>query len=110
MSKVALTDRLSHQHRRLPVEKETRMPDDDQATPAHGAGSLAIDRRTLLVGAVGTVAAAGLSGPARAAGHAGSVVARSGPRFDPHLARQFQKALHDALRDPSIHAPGAILH
>src|SRR3954447_18430239 len=86
------------------------MPDDDLATPVHGAGSLAIDRRTLLVGAVGTVAAAGLSGPARAAGHAGSVVARSGPRFNPHLARRFQKALHDALRDPSIHAPGAILH
>ena len=37
------------------------MPDDDLATPAHGAGSLAIDRRTLLVGAVATVSAAGLS-------------------------------------------------
>jgi D-alanyl-D-alanine carboxypeptidase len=86
------------------------MPDDDLATAAHAVGSLAIDRRTLLVGAVGTVAAAGLSGPAHAARHAGSVVGRSGPHVDPHLARRFRRALHDALRDPSIHAPGAILH
>src|SRR3954466_3920071 len=65
--------------------------------------STAVDRRTLLVGAAGYLVAAGLSGPARAAGHAG-------PRLDPRLARQLQQALRAALRDPSIHAPGAILH
>ena len=62
------------------------------------------------MGAAGAVAAVGLSGPARAAGHAGSVAAMSGPRFDRELARELQRALRDALRDPSVHAPGAILH
>jgi|tagenome__1003787_1003787.scaffolds.fasta_scaffold20893001_2 D-alanyl-D-alanine carboxypeptidase len=65
--------------------------------------STAVDRRTLLVGAAGYLVAAGLSGPARAAGHAG-------PRLDPRLARELQNALRAALRDPSIRAPGAILH
>ena len=86
------------------------MPDDDLAPVAAGDGSGAVDRRTLLVGAAGALAAAGLSGPARAAGHATSLAARAGPRFDPDLARQLRRALHDALRDPSTHAPGAILH
>jgi hypothetical protein len=61
------------------------------------------------VGAAGALAAAGLSGPARAAGHATSLAARAGPRFDPGLARQLRQALHAALRDPSTRAPGAIL-
>ena len=86
------------------------MPDDDLAPVAAGDGSRAVDRRTLLVGAAGALAAAGLSAPARAARHATSVAAPSGPRFDPDLARQLQQALHDALRDPNIRAPGAILH
>jgi D-alanyl-D-alanine carboxypeptidase len=84
--------------------------DDELAPVGNRAGSHAIDRRTLLVGAAGALAVAGLSGPSRAAGHATSAAARSGPRFDPELARQLQQALDDALRDPSIHAPGAILH
>jgi CubicO group peptidase (beta-lactamase class C family) len=87
-----------------------RMPDDALAPVAAGDESGAVDRRTLLVGAAGVVAAAGLSAPARAAGHARLVAAPSGPRFDPDLARQLQQALDDALRDPNIRAPGAILH
>ena len=86
------------------------MPDDDLAPVAAGDGSGAVDRRTLLVGAAGALAAAGLSGPARAAGSGTSLPARAGPRFDPDLARELRQALHDALRDPSTHAPGAILH
>jgi D-alanyl-D-alanine carboxypeptidase len=39
-----------------------------------------------------------------------SLAARPAPRFDPALARQLQRALRDALRDPSATAPGAILH
>jgi D-alanyl-D-alanine carboxypeptidase len=87
-----------------------RMPDDDLAPVAGSTVSRAVDRRTLLVGAAGTLAAAALSGAARAAGDATSRPARPAPRFDPGLARQLQRALHDALRDPSTHAPGAILH
>ena len=44
------------------------MLDHDLAPVADGAGSHAVDRRTLLVGAAGALVAAGLSGPARAAG------------------------------------------
>jgi D-alanyl-D-alanine carboxypeptidase len=86
------------------------LPDDDLAPVGDGAGSRAVDRRTLLAGVAGALAAAGLSGPARAAGQATSVAAPSGPRFDPDLARQLQRVLRHALRDPSTHAPGAILH
>jgi len=86
------------------------MPEVDLAAVADGADTHAVDRRTLLVGAAGALAAAGLSGPARAAGHATSVAARSRPRLDPDLARQLQQALRDALRDPGTTAPGAILH
>jgi D-alanyl-D-alanine carboxypeptidase len=67
-------------------------------------GQRTLDRRTLLVGAVGAVAAAGLGAPGRAAPAAG------GPPFDPQLARQLRRALRHALRDPSVHAPGAVLH
>ncbi|MCU1676255.1 MAG: hypothetical protein JWM93_1013 [Frankiales bacterium] len=73
-------------------------------------GSRGLDRRTLLVGAAGALATAGLRRPARAAGYATSVAARSGPRFDPVLGRRLQRVLHDALRDPGTHFPGAILH
>ena len=86
------------------------MPDVGHAPVPIGAASRFVDRRTLLVGAAGAVAAAGLPWPARAAGHATSRAASSGPRFDPGLARQLQRALHAALRDPSTRAPGAILH
>jgi D-alanyl-D-alanine carboxypeptidase len=86
------------------------MPDRELAPVADGAGSRAVDRRTLLVGAAGAVAAAGLSGPAGAVGRARSIASRSARRFDPALARQLQKALRTALRDPSVHAPGGILH
>jgi hypothetical protein len=87
-----------------------RMPDDDLAPVAAGDESGAVDRRTLLVGAAGALAAAALSAPARAAGSATPLAAPSGPSFDPDLARQLQQALDDALRDPNIRAPGAILH
>jgi D-alanyl-D-alanine carboxypeptidase len=63
------------------------------------------DRRTLLVGAAGLLATAGLSEP-----QATAVAARPGRRFDPGLARRLQRVLDDALADPSTHAPGAILH
>jgi hypothetical protein len=86
------------------------MLDVDLVRRADGAGSGGVDRRTLLLGAAGGLAVAGLSGPTRAAGHAASVAARSGPPFDPQLVRQLERALRDALRDPSITAPGAILH
>lgn len=84
---------------------------DDHVAPAAGnAGGRAVDRRTLLVGAAGTLAAAGLSGPAGAIGRVASGASRSARRFDPALARQLEKVLRTALRDPSVHAPGAILH
>jgi D-alanyl-D-alanine carboxypeptidase len=86
------------------------MPNVDLAPTADRFPSRAVDRRTLLVGAAGAVAAAGLSGPARAAGLTTSVAGRSGPPFDPVLAGKLQRALRDALRDPSITARGAILH
>jgi D-alanyl-D-alanine carboxypeptidase len=85
------------------------MSDVGLAPVSNGAASRFVDRRTLLVGAAGALGAAGLSRPARAAGSATSLAARAGPRFDPDLARRLRQALHAALRDPSIHAPGAIL-
>jgi D-alanyl-D-alanine carboxypeptidase len=86
------------------------MPNVGFAPVAKGAATRFVDRRTLLVGAAGALAGAGLSGPARAAGHARSLAARAGPRFDPDLARRLRQALHAALRDPSTQSPGAILH
>src|SRR3954467_5626048 len=86
------------------------MPEVGLAPVSSGAANLLIDRRTLLVGAAGALAAAGLSGPARAAESATSLAARSGPRFDPDLPRRVQRAPRDALRDPSTQSPGAILH
>src|SRR3954453_8438304 len=86
------------------------MPDIELGSGADDAANSLVDRRTLLVGAAGALAAAGLTGPARAAGYGTPAAARSGSRFDPGLARQLRQALHRALRDPSTHAPGAILH
>jgi D-alanyl-D-alanine carboxypeptidase len=84
---------------------------DVQPTPgADGVASGSIDRRTLLVGTAGALAAVGLSGPAGAAGSATSVLARRRAHFDPALARQLQQALGDALSDPATNFPGAILH
>ncbi|HEX8856815.1 MAG TPA: serine hydrolase domain-containing protein [Thermoleophilaceae bacterium] len=85
------------------------MPDVDPAPLADGVPSRSVNRRTLLVGAAGALAAAGLRSPARAAGYAASVPARSGPRFDPVLSRRLRRVLLDASRDPSTHFPGAIL-
>ena len=85
------------------------MPDVGLAPVADGAASRS-DRRTLLVGTAGALAAVGLSGPARAAGSAASVSVRRRAHFDPAFARQLQQALHDALSDPGTHSPGAILH
>jgi D-alanyl-D-alanine carboxypeptidase len=86
------------------------MPDAGLAPVSNGAASRFVDRRTLLIGAAGALAAAGLSGPARAAGSAASLAARAGPQFDADLARRLRHALHAALRDPSTQSPGAILH
>ena len=75
-----------------------------------GAASRSVDRRTLLLGAAGALAATGLSWPTSAAGRATSVAAQPSRRFDPVLARQLQRALHDALGNPDARFPGAILH
>jgi D-alanyl-D-alanine carboxypeptidase len=85
------------------------MPDVDFAAIWDDSESFAVDRRTLLT-AAGTLAIAGLSGPARATARMPSTADRSGPPFDPALARRLRRALRDALSDPSVSAPGAILH
>src|SRR3954469_1609252 len=85
-------------------------PDVELNPVADAAAMSSIDRRTLLLGAGGAVVAAGLSEPARAARHAGLLAPRPGPRFDPALARELQRALHGALSDPTVRAPGGILH
>jgi D-alanyl-D-alanine carboxypeptidase len=87
-----------------------REPAVESAARADVAAGHSVDRRTLLAGAAGALAVAGLSGPARAAGHATSTAARPGRRFDPALGRRLQRVLHEALRVPDRHAPGAILH
>jgi len=74
------------------------------------AGTRDVDRRTLLVGAAGALVAAGLTEPARAARHASLPAARPRPRFDLAVARQLEEALRSALDDPSVLAPGGILH
>ena len=86
-----------------------RIADIDPEPCGDGAASQSLDRRTLLLGAAGALAAIGLPWPARAAGHATSLGAPD-PRFDPVLARRLQRVLHDARSDPSTHFPGAILH
>jgi D-alanyl-D-alanine carboxypeptidase len=86
------------------------MPDDHVAPAAGDPGGRAVDRRTLLMAAAGTFGAAALSGPAGAAGRATSVASRAARGFNPALARELEKALRTALRDPSVHAPGGILH
>src|SRR3954453_23278869 len=79
------------------------------APVSNGAASRFIDRRTLVLGAAGALAAAGLGGAARGAGPGTSLAGRAGPRDDPDLARPLRQALHAALRDPSTLSPGAIL-
>jgi D-alanyl-D-alanine carboxypeptidase len=86
------------------------MPAVDPALRADATATPAVDRRTLLAGAAGALAVAGLSESARAAGRAVSPAGRSGPRFDPALARRLQRVLNEAVRGPGGHAPGAILH
>jgi D-alanyl-D-alanine carboxypeptidase len=92
------------------VSKGQDVQENDLTTLAPGAVSRLVDRRTLLLGAAGALAVIGLHPPARAMGYATSVASSRGPRFDPELARRLQAVLHDALRDPSTHFPGAILH
>jgi hypothetical protein len=53
------------------------MPAAEPAPAGDGTASRCVDRRTLLVGVAGALAAAGLSGPARAAGRV--TPARPGP-------------------------------
>lgn len=69
-----------------------------------------LDRRTLLLGAAGALAAAGVGPPAGAAARATPVAARSVPRVDPAVARALQHALTGALRAPGATATGGILH
>jgi D-alanyl-D-alanine carboxypeptidase len=90
--------------------KEMGMLDVQPSSEKCGVPSRSIDRRTLLAGAVGALAAAGLSGPARATGSVTAVATRQGIRFDPALGHRLQKALHDALSDPGTHFPGVLLH
>jgi D-alanyl-D-alanine carboxypeptidase len=85
------------------------MPDVDVAGLVDRVADGSLDRRTLLVGAAGTLAAAALGGPGRAAGSAASAASRR-PRLDPALARALRQALHDALNDPATGFPGAVLH
>src|SRR4051794_5663922 len=92
------------------MRKGAGMPDVELNPVADGAAIGSIDRRTLLAGAAGALLAAGLAEPARAARHASLLAARSAPRFDPAVARRLEKVLRPALRDPSVHAPGGILH
>src|SRR3954447_11218649 len=84
-------------------------PTVDLAPVANGAAGASVDRRTLLIGAAGVLLLSGRGGPAGAAGRARSLGARP-RRFDPGLARQLERVLHDAVRGPGMHAPGAILH
>jgi len=86
------------------------MPDVDLAGLADGVAGRCIDRRSLLVGAAGAVAAASIGGPACAAASAASAAAQRRPHFDPALARELQQALRDALSDPATSFPGVILH
>jgi D-alanyl-D-alanine carboxypeptidase len=86
------------------------MPDVEPVPVADDGAGGVVGRRTVLVSAVGALAAAGFVGSAAAAGATGSIAARSDPNFDPALARALQQALDDALRDPNTYAPGAILH
>src|SRR3954469_5885479 len=86
------------------------MPAVDPALRADATATPSVDRRTLLAGAAGALAVAGLSESARAAGRAISPAGRSGPRFDLALARRLQRVLNEAVRGPGGHAPGAILH
>ena len=92
------------------------MLDLELAPRADAAASGGVDRRTLLVGAAGAFAAAGLSGPARAAGYATSLAASAGPRFDPDLARRTPAGAarraarsehHRSGRDPARAEPEA---
>ena len=76
------------------------------SSPASGS----FDRRTLLVGATGAVAATALGGPARAEGSTAWLAARRRPRFDPALAHRLQQSLEDARHDPSVYFPGGVLH
>src|SRR3954452_7536919 len=83
------------------------MPELRLREPAAHYPARTVDRRTLLVSAAGTVAGVALSGPLGASARAASKSARA---VDPGLARQLHRVLRAALRDPSVHAPGAILH
>jgi hypothetical protein len=94
---------------RSTISEGARAPDVELNPAVDGTVGRFVDRRTLLVGAAGALVAAGLTEPARAAQHAGLLAARSAPRFDPAVARELQKVLRTALRDPSMHAPGGIL-
>jgi len=93
------------------VRMDQQMTDVAVAAVADGVSNLSLDRRTLLLGAAGALAAVGLGAdPVRAAAYARSVAGRHHRRFDPGLAHQLQQALRGAHRDPSTHFPGAILH
>src|SRR4051794_5287729 len=83
------------------------MPEHRLCEAAEDTAARTVDRRTLLMGAAGTLAAAALSGPPEASAHVASGAAQG---VDPALAHQLRHVLRTALRDPGVHAPGAILH
>jgi D-alanyl-D-alanine carboxypeptidase len=83
---------------------------DEISSGTADGGNSRPSRRTVLVGAAGALAAAGLSTSATAGAITSTVSNRSARHFDPVLAAQLQKVLREALRAPGIRAPGAILH
>ena len=69
-----------------------------------------VNRRSLLLGAAGALASAGIPWPPSAAARALSAAAQPRASFDPVLAGKLERALHDAVRAPGARFPGAILH
>ena len=69
------------------VRMDQQMTDVAVAAVADSTSNLSLDRRTLLLGAAGALAAVGLGAdPVRAAEYARSVAGRHHRRFDPGLA------------------------
>jgi D-alanyl-D-alanine carboxypeptidase len=104
-------DRLTRSAERAPK------PDDQSWRAVIGADEVpdgsrgrGVDRRTLLLAAAGGLAGAALWRPPLAEGFAAALAPQRRARVEPVLAHRLQRVLRDALRDPTVHAPGAILH
>lgn len=81
----------------------------DATSPDRPEGQ-SVARRTILVGAVGALATAGLTRATLATADAAPLQSRRRSPVDRDLERGLGLALHDGLADPNIFAPGAILH